>query len=1292
MFGIALPCIEFFVGQLFNAKRSEVTSNVSDDFPIETVLTTTGYVSNGNSHPVSITAGAGNDAVLVSRNRQVVDLNMGSGDDNVVIQSHVHMPMSSLPASRDAFFVVKDEDPDYIINSLVSVDGGTHMDNLVVVGTEADDSYFVSDSAVMGGGVSVSFRSIDTLDVSTEEDNDLVSILGTAADTVTTVHGFTGSDGVVVTPLEVAPVAASNVRGHRGVVEHNLTSSDPSYSALHVPGVSVDVLDEGAFIQVIADDFYVIREGSVDTFNFSVYPTGSVSGVLTVRVMSQADIKGNRYFLINGIDAAQHMLTFNSAAVQEVAVTHNPKSTRLGVTAESMALRLDVVYDETDDAEFQKTKPSIIPINVALLPGASNNAAKAVTVLEPAGKTTVAEGGQGFSSDYELYLSPCTSNMKQNTVVHIEASMEDQLTLSSSSITGDGWGADCKATVTVSAVDNDVAEGVRHVILRHKVVNPAGNHITLSDGSALSASSVKVEIYDDETSGIIIQESSGFTTTTEGANGGAMAGDTYTIRLTKQPASDVFVNVRSIAVASDRDLASSSFDTQEREQVHVNNVEAAGSATTSLTFTSSNWDQEQTVYVSAVLDSVKEGNFWQSSPSLPSYLSRVQGPVVVSGDNQAVYRRFDSAVLFRNESNPTEFDVPTGAVLDKTYLLVRDEDQLDYFKGFNLGDNSEGETPGSLGRDTLTGFKMGAEGIKYAMLEVFELFFGDGAEGLTVEHTSEAMHYVSLSGGNDTTRVKTISGPFIVNGGEGADVMRVSSDKSKLDEVHAMLGFAGGDQDEFDDRIILDNSADTEIDDVLNVSRTMVEVESMNLSADRAIIPESSYLLKLRGATGGSFKLLLNNSTKVEVPYPVSASVLENYIQRALIPETDERSSCGTESSSRCSNVVKVWSIGETFAVFFVGQELKTSMSLELFTDGLTSFEPEMFQNMTNDILLRNTDVVYGELEYLDVNSMGTLETVVNVRGTTAITTIYTQGFDDKFFVSSEANQNIENAASVDFLHGWLDYLHEDVTLVAQSGRHRLMISDESSSISKGYDSNGTKNFGPTVLSRESMTDIHPALGNIYFTAVDGHWSDGVNVWLGKNDDRLDVVSVPSNKPGSLLRTTTQVNCGSGDDEVNIILSESEHYGVAFVANGQDGDDMLNASQSSLPVILFGDAGHDRLIGGSNNDVVFGDYGRVVWRSSDGPNGVVAAISGGGGYGDFTDGVLRTITGVYSTGTDQGGNDKITLNEGDDVGIGGFGADVINGDDGRDIVVCRRMAISLLDWQANLTLFSFLPC
>ena len=56
-------------------------------------------------------------------------------------------------ASEPEEYSPQGEDPDYIINSQVDVDGGTGDDRLVVVGTEGDDKYVVTEGRVYGGGL-----------------------------------------------------------------------------------------------------------------------------------------------------------------------------------------------------------------------------------------------------------------------------------------------------------------------------------------------------------------------------------------------------------------------------------------------------------------------------------------------------------------------------------------------------------------------------------------------------------------------------------------------------------------------------------------------------------------------------------------------------------------------------------------------------------------------------------------------------------------------------------------------------------------------------------------------------------------------------------------------------------------------------------------------------------------------------------------------------------------------------------------------------------------------------------
>jgi hypothetical protein len=96
------------------------------------------------------------------------------------------------------------------------------------------------------------------------------------------------------------------------------------------------------------------------------------------------------------------------------------------------------------------------------------------------------------------------------------------------------------------------------------------------------------------------------------------------------------------------------------------------------------------------------------------------------------------------------------------------------------------------------------------------------------------------------------------------------------------------------------------------------------------------------------------------------------------------------------------------------------------------------------------------------------------------------------------------------------------------------------------------------------------------------------------------------------------------------------------------------------------------------------------------PGDIVAQV-GGGGYGDFSDGIIRTVSDVISLYNEIGGDDEISTGDGDNVAIGGFGEDTIRGGDERDVMVrcCLVLDDSLIShsplWVIQ-THFCFLLC
>jgi len=153
-------------------------------------------------------------------------------------------------------------------------DRGTGTDTLFVSGTEADDSYVVADGAVFGGGLTINFANIESLQVDCKEGNDLVSVLSTSPGLDTILYGNKGSDTFHITPREVEPVTSRNLRGHRGIIEHEISTNDTGYKEVLVEGVAVDILDNDGdfgYVNFVQNQavYLLFEDDPVRTLNFT---------------------------------------------------------------------------------------------------------------------------------------------------------------------------------------------------------------------------------------------------------------------------------------------------------------------------------------------------------------------------------------------------------------------------------------------------------------------------------------------------------------------------------------------------------------------------------------------------------------------------------------------------------------------------------------------------------------------------------------------------------------------------------------------------------------------------------------------------------------------------------------------------------------------------------------------------------------------------------------------------------------------------------------------------------------
>jgi hypothetical protein len=216
--------------------------------------------------------------------------------------------------------------------------------------------------------------------------------------------------------------------------------------------------------------------------------------------------------------------------------------------------------------------------------------------------------------------------MLSDIQVELSTSVMDQLILVPSVLTRAQFeNFECKATVLVAAKDDRWEEGDHYSTILHTVTNlTSGGSIILSDGSPLLSANILVTIYDDDTAGVIIEETDIVTAVAElDAEGKAEIGDPtyyedeYFVRLTKEPEGEVEIEVDSFAVATDREsiFTPPGRNFTKRKQVYVNGLESIV-----LKFNETNWFVKQEVRVTAIDDDIEEGVDYLNFAKRPSNL------------------------------------------------------------------------------------------------------------------------------------------------------------------------------------------------------------------------------------------------------------------------------------------------------------------------------------------------------------------------------------------------------------------------------------------------------------------------------------------------------------------------------------------------------------------------------------------------------------------------------------------------------------------------------------------------
>jgi Ca2+-binding RTX toxin-like protein len=359
----------------------------------------------------------------------------------------------------------------------------------------------------------------------------------------------------------------------------------------------------------------------------------------------------------------------------------------------------------------------------------------------------------------------------------------------------------------------------------------------------------------------------------------------------------------------------------------------------------------------------------------------------------------------------------------------------------------------------------------------------------------------------------------------------------------------------------------------------------------------------------------------------------------------------------------------------------------------------------------------YTGVETLSIN-LGNGHDTVNVKGTTAATTISSNGGNDVFNVSSDGAT----------LLGTLDDIDGALTLHAGADNNTLNVSDFGNTLAK---------TGVSITS-STITNLAPAVITYDTT---GRFTGGVNIWAGKGNDQITLAS-------TLAVDVTTIQANDGADSVTV--SPGQAADMVVVIGGRGADTLTGSATTTHPVVLIGDLGQltygsttrsfasltgisstsdagggaDSLTGGTGrlfaiggegadviasnsslDDALIGDNGEILFGASTvvtraqtlhpggaagggdnlsaglGNNILIGGLGAdtlsagtGNDYASGDNGDLRfdssgRIDLAESTEIDQGGGDTITLSDGNNIVIGGYGADSITVGSGTDHIV-----------------------
>jgi Ca2+-binding RTX toxin-like protein len=439
---------------------------------------------------------------------------------------------------------------------------------------------------------------------------------------------------------------------------------------------------------------------------------------------------------------------------------------------------------------------------------------------------------------------------------------------------------------------------------------------------------------------------------------------------------------------------------------------------------------------------------------------------------------------------------------------------------------------------------------------------GAGSDSITVQASGGALR-LNSGEDNDAVKVRGVSAPLTVDLGGGDDTLALSSLDigGTLRAIGAALDLYGGDGN---DQLLLDASGDSAD---LSGSLSEQRIEGLGSAAGGSYSGFEAAELRLgSGADRLTIAGSLAGSTVVRTGAGADQVTVTGTLGAVAIDSGADDDSIAVQGISGALTV----NAGDgddtiNVVVHAVPDDTRSSIKGPLTIngdDGIDTLNVDDSGNTGPATLTIDGNSISGlglasGITFTSIENHGfTLGgggNTVNIRSLSNALHLHTGSGDDTINVGSLAPATVNGIGA------------------------RLTIDGDAGNDTLNVDDSGDPTANSGVLTAGKLSGLGMAVGIDYANIETLHIS------LGSGGNHFAITGTPA------AAAQTLINTGAGDDTVTVALT-SPNDGPLTV-NLQAGKDSLDASASSLGVVVFGGDGADSIIGGMAADVLSGDGG-----------------------------------------------------------------------------------------------------